>query len=101
MSEVTKREIDNWIRRMERCYAAIPEGLEAHVGYSSISLYPKGALEASHQEYNSCDVGEAEGCAITGHNLIPYSEGTQMSYLLYSWVAFLFMACDVISEDWA
>ena len=80
MSEVTQKEIDNWVRRMERCHAAIPEGLEAHVSYTHVMLYPRGRLSVHMDDMSANGFGISDdsdvGMAITGHNFIPYSEGT-------------------------
>lgn len=78
--EATDKEIENWIRRMEACYKAIPKGCEAHVSYTSVTLYKKGKLQEHMLDdrvngYGISDDSEI-AIAITGENLIPYSECT-------------------------
>lgn len=78
--KATQKQIDNWIRRMEACYKAIPPGLEAHVSYTSVTLYEKGTYDAHMQDHAVNGYGIADdsevAIAITGYNFIPYSEGT-------------------------
>lgn len=76
----TRKQIDNWIRRMEACYKAIPPGLEAHVGYNSVHLYEAGryAEHMLNQQENGYGINDDSevGTAFTGGRLIPYGEGS-------------------------
>jgi len=74
------REIDNWLRRAKRLLKDMPRDVEVHVGYNSLTVYPKGRM---NQHMGSIENGfgiPSDGTMIdeieTDGRLIPYSEGS-------------------------
>lgn len=75
-----RRDIALWLRRLDKLIKLMPDDVEAHVGYNSISVYPRGRLNkhmaSLDNGYGIADDGTEIGHIITDGRLIPYSEGS-------------------------
>lgn len=73
-------EAERWLKRFKKLSDDIPDGMEAIVGYSSVSLYERGRLRAhlgsSENGYGIPDDGTEIESITINPAIIPYSEGT-------------------------
>ena len=71
-------DISEWVKKLNKVLSEMPPGIEAHVGYKSISVYPRGRLKdhlaSSKNGFGIENDGTEIGYIITDGRLIPYSE---------------------------
>ena len=76
MSSKAKR----WLKLLDMHLRAMPPGIEAHVGYSSVTIYREGRMEdymGSEMDGFGINDDSAIASIHTDRRLIPYSKGSQ------------------------
>ena len=75
---VQEKETSLWLKKLGQVIEAMPDGIEAHIGYRTISAYKSGRL-VRHMKVND-GFGISDGSEIgvihTPSSFIPYSEGS-------------------------